>query len=574
MPHALLRLTCSFLVTLVAISVASAQVPAKYALLIAVSQYPDAKPNAPPRLKFAEADAKALGASLQGYGYEVDLLLGPQATQKAIREKLDALSSKSNGPGVVVVGLWGCAHSITIIGTQYMFCPFDTSFRQARDFDGTIIRDGVTRLPKLELDPEKCLELGEVLAALDNSGAGNRVLLADCIPHIASRRDNFGENFNQSDVPINTAALFSAVERGQPLEHEPWGHGAFTKCLLDLLPQLASKHEEMPAFAARLKATVERAARSASNGQVDQTVYHVMNGAPDLLLSASNQTARKNIAPATKSQDDQAPKIVTSRTTGTEFVLVPGGTFAMGSTEMERHGQRDETLHQVTISRAFYLGKFEVTQAEFQRVMGFNPSFFTDSTKLPVEQVSWFDAVSFCNRLSELDGRSTYYRISDVTKVGDSIENASVSIIPTCNGYRLPTEAEWEYACRAGTSLPFHFGANITAEQVNYNGHQPMWSMGRGLFRRKTVPGDAIVRPNKFGLVNMHGNVWEWCWDWRADYPSRSTPDPTGPNEGLYRVLRGGSWVSGASYCRSAYRSFNEPKYRTYTVGFRVAINR
>jgi formylglycine-generating enzyme required for sulfatase activity len=150
-----------------------------------------------------------------------------------------------------------------------------------------------------------------------------------------------------------------------------------------------------------------------------------------------------------------------------------------------------------------------------------------------------------------------------------------VSIVPTGNGYRLPTETEWECACRAGTTLPFYFGGNITTEQVNYNGNSPYrFGTAKGIFRQSSVAVDEIGTPNKFGFVNMHGNVWEWCWDWKADYPTGIVKDPVGPGDGLYRVLRGGGFVSAANYCRSAHRSFNEPKYRTYSVGFRVALSR
>ena len=577
MLNAPLRLTSSYVLTvlisaLMCIPNTSAQAPVKYALLIAVSQYDHATLNEPKPLQFPEADAKAVGSMLQEFGYKVDLLLGPQATQVAIRQKLDALSDKGNRQGVVVVGFWGRGHCFpSWVTEQSMFCPFDAAMRTTKDYDGSIVRNSVTGEPLQELDPAKLVGIDEVMAALDRTSAGNRVLLADSCVDITGRQA-FGYGLTLADLPANTAAIVTHTNSYKPFEYEPWGLGGFTKCLLDLLPQIVAKQDDVTAIVDRLKPLVAQVVSFAAKGSERQSVELIMNGAPKLLLVRPSNTPDQDNATA-KPEGDVPAKTLTSRTTGMEFAMVPRGTFTMGSTDIESERERDETLHDVTITRDFYLGKHEVTQAEFQRVMGFNPSFFTGSPRLPAERVSWFDAVWFCNRLSELDGRTVCYEISGVTKAGDSIESATVSIVPAGNGYRLPTEAEWEYACRAGTTLPFNFGGNITPEQANFKGNSPYrYPAPRGIFRQKTVAVDELGSPNKFGLVNMHGNVWEWCWDWKAEYVTSNSNDPPGPNEGRYRVLRGGGFVSGASYCRSAYRNSNEPKYRAYSVGFRVAL--
>lgn len=574
MLNTLLRLAFSVVLgTLLCVTDVCAQAPTKYALLIAVSQYDHASLNLPKPLQFPEADAKAIGAMLQEFGYEVDLLIGPQATQKAIREKLDALSGKGNQQGVVCVGFWGRGHRLrySVYHQPSMFCPHDTTMWTARYDDGNVALNPTTQEPIQEPDPGSLVSIDEVMASLDRCEAGNRVMLADTSV-IASGRDTFGYDLSIYDLPANSAALFSQTSYDRAFEHEPWGHGAFTIGLLELLPKVVANQEDLTvdAIASKLTVNVEDSVKKASNGTVEQRVKSHVNGNPKWPLTRASSLPAKDNATNPK-REDVAPKTITSRTTGMMLALVPHGRFTMGA-DLPESIDRDDTKHSVTISRDFYLGKYEVSQEEFKRVMGFNPSFFTSSTRLPVEQISWFDAVQFCNQLSELDGRTACYKISDVTKVGDSIENATVAIVPTGNGYRLPTEAEWEYACRAGTSLPFNFGGKITPELANYNGKQPYrFNVPKGIFRQRTVAVNELGAPNKFGLVNMHGNVWEWCWDWKANYTTASANDPIGSDDGMYRAIRGGSWVSEANFCRSAYRGFSEPNDRTYSVGFRVA---
>jgi formylglycine-generating enzyme required for sulfatase activity len=266
-------------------------------------------------------------------------------------------------------------------------------------------------------------------------------------------------------------------------------------------------------------------------------------------------------------------KIISSRSTGMQFVPIPKGTFTMGSPDGEPERDKDETQHQVTLTQDFFLGKYEVTQAEYETVMGYNPSYFKGKRR-PVEQVSWYDAVWFCNQMSERDGRTPYYTITGEVRNGQSIKKATVTIQGDATGYRLPTEAEWEYACRAGEKGPFSFGANITPQQVNYDGDYPYDGAKTGMNRIKTVDVDTLPG-NRFNLHQMHGNVYEWCWDRYADYSSGSTTDPVGPSTGSFRVLRGGSWYDcGARFCRSAVRDDRAPDYRWGSLGFRVAVGR
>jgi|GEM_PF-1924522 len=232
---------------------------------------------------------------------------------------------------------------------------------------------------------------------------------------------------------------------------------------------------------------------------------------------------------------------------GMKLMLIPKGSFLMGSPTSEVDRIDNETQHRVTISKPFYMGATQVTQDQWKAIMGGNPSKFTGEDKLPVESVSYEDAVGFCEQLSWRDGRT----------------------------YRVPTEAQWEYACRAGTETPFHFGKTITTAQANWNGNYPYNGGAKEEYRQKTTPV-GIFDANPWGLYDMHGNVWEWCRDWYAAYPKGNATDPVGPAKGVFRfwrVLRGGSWFNGAWRCRSASRGFFTPGSRNNNVGFRVSLD-
>ncbi|QWF70320.1 formylglycine-generating enzyme family protein [Methylomonas paludis] len=223
------------------------------------------------------------------------------------------------------------------------------------------------------------------------------------------------------------------------------------------------------------------------------------------------------------------------------------GEFLMGSPESEKQRGSDETQHQVTLTKGYWLADSVCTQALWQAVTGENPSEFKDDLNNPVEQVSWDDVQEFLKKLNGLLAEQNLQA-------------------------RLPTEAEWEYACRAGTLGPFSFGDNISPEQVNYDGDNPYAGGAKGLWRQKTVAVKSLPA-NAWGLYEMHGNVWEWCADWYGEYDLTVTTDPPGAAEGVTRVVRGGSWLNSGSYCRSAYRLSWQPDYRNLNSGFRLALN-
>jgi formylglycine-generating enzyme required for sulfatase activity len=239
------------------------------------------------------------------------------------------------------------------------------------------------------------------------------------------------------------------------------------------------------------------------------------------------------------------------------FVWIPGGTFMMGSPASEADRDDDEVQHRVTVS-AFYMGQYEVSQKEYTEVMGNNPSNFKDPN-LPVEQVTWFDAVRYCNARSLKEGLALAY----------TINGEKVTWNRNANGFRLPTEAEWEYACRAGTTGPFSTGNNITTGQANYNGKYPYNNNIKGTYRERAIEVWSFAS-NPWGVYNMHGNVWEWCWDWYGGYSMADQTDPAGAVSGATRVLRGGGWNDNAQSLRSARRGDNEPSGRNDSDGFRV----
>lgn len=228
------------------------------------------------------------------------------------------------------------------------------------------------------------------------------------------------------------------------------------------------------------------------------------------------------------------------------FRWCPPGEFEMGSSVLEGH-QDDEEQHSVRLTKGFWMLETEVTQEMWESVMRNNPSHFKGA-HLPIESVNWKDCKNFIDRLNSGKG------------------------LPIGMKFSLPTEAQWEYACRAGTSTPFSFGNVLNGDKANCIGYSPYGTETKGKYLKTTTPVRSY-KPNAWGLYDMHGNVGEWCSDRYGDYPSESVTDPTGPNSGSYRVYRGGGWFSGAKGCRSTCRNCNLLEYRSYDLGFRLVLS-
>ena len=256
----------------------------------------------------------------------------------------------------------------------------------------------------------------------------------------------------------------------------------------------------------------------------------------------------------------RSPKPI-ANSIGMKLAYIPAGKFLMGSPESEkRRYEHEGPEHEVRITKGFYLSVHHVTQGEYEKVMGRNPSWFSAKSggkaavvglkteRFPVDSVGYEEAVTFCKQLAA--------RKSEKGRV-----------------YRLPTEAEWEYACRGGAKMktPFHFGESLSSHQANFDGCTPRFGAAQGPSLERTCEVGRFA-PNGFGLCDMHGNVWEWCSDWYGEkyYAASPKDDPPGPREGEFRIVRGGGWKNGGGGCRSAYRSGE--KYGQQYVGFRVAM--
>jgi len=250
-----------------------------------------------------------------------------------------------------------------------------------------------------------------------------------------------------------------------------------------------------------------------------------------------------------QAQEKKDPPREFTNSIGMKFVWIKPGTFMMGSPENESGRSNVEFQHKVTLTKGFYMGVHTITQEQWQEVMGKNPSHFKGEKNLPVESVSWDDSQEFIKKLREKDKKL----------------------------YRLPTEAEWEYSCRAGTKTIFHFGDKLSAEQANYrggDGHRldDVRKGKQAVWRKKTMPVGSFPA-NAWGLHDMHGNVFQWCQDWyEDDYPEKDVVDPTGPEKGRLRVVRGGSWLRYPEVCRSACRNDLGPGFRGNDFGLRVCF--
>jgi formylglycine-generating enzyme required for sulfatase activity len=280
-----------------------------------------------------------------------------------------------------------------------------------------------------------------------------------------------------------------------------------------------------------------------------------MNSTGTYLLTYTVADAAGNTATANRTVTVVGNRSVDlNATVAMDMLWVPAGTFTMGSPTTEAGRATNETEHNVTLTKGFYLGKYEVTQAQYEAVTGTNPSEFnaTGNGNRPVEKVTWTEAVAFCNLLTN--------------------QEQAAGRLPAGWAYVLPTESQWEYACRAGTTTAYSWGATIASSNANYN-----WDGAATTgndFKQTRDVGQYAANP--WGFFDMHGNVWEWTADWyQAAYPTGNPViDPTGPASGSHRVKRGGSWSHDGTDLRSAKRSHSPPSARNNFLGFRVGFQK
>ncbi len=504
-----------------------------YALTIGVESY---NPKTFSQLNYAEDDALELGKALESLGFEVVTMTSqsrnpeykPSTAAKILRQ-IDRRLSGLDPRDTVILSLSG--HGVQFKDDppledgvkEVYFCPEDADLKQRSSL----------------------VPLSKVLESLQNCRAERKLLLVDaCRNEVLSNLGRSGEielepvGRTPKTIPKGTLAVFSCSSQEKSYEHPNLKHGIFCYHVLKYLKGEADlqfyRNREL---------------------QIEDLVYYARRETRDYALKFLSADQRPE--PVGRENGWSLGKLLQRSITnsiGMALVYIPPGPLVMGSPPDETTRSSDEDQVNVVLTNGFYLGKYEVTQAEYQSVMGSNPSYFStsgsgkdrvtglDTTRLPVESVSWEDAVEFCRRLSAREGKT----------------------------YRLPTEAEWEYACRAGMTTPYSFGTSLNGDKANCDGNYPFGTTVKGTYLGRTSPIGSY-QPNAFGVYDMHGNVWEWCQDvYTEQLPGGR--DPLVTSGGSNRVDRGGGWYFSAASCRSAYRSRDSPGNRDVTLGFRVAL--
>ncbi len=267
-------------------------------------------------------------------------------------------------------------------------------------------------------------------------------------------------------------------------------------------------------------------------------------------------------APPEKVSGDSLPLTAKPKLSTDGMVWIPGGTFIMGS---EKGDNDEKPIHQVTVN-GFYMDRTEVTQKDFKLLMGVNPSNFKGCPMCPVERISWYDAILYCNTRTKAAGSvDTVYRYTSKTgEPGKNLMLGEISIDLQKNGFRLPTETEWEYACHAGSTTRYYWGDEMVEGYV--------WNQSNSGQRTHAV---GQTKPNNYGLYDISGNVWEWCNDWYGSfsYGNNASKNPKGPDNGIYRVFRGGSWFNDDATLRCTIRKGSAPDVRDFHIGFRCVLS-
>jgi formylglycine-generating enzyme required for sulfatase activity len=560
----------------------------KLALLIGVDRYPEGSGFT--SLPYTERDVEQLAEVLLNAGYRPEhvrvltLKRGNEntrflPTQRNVRREFHLLADDRTPDDSLLVALSG--HGITRrVGGKpaAFFAPIDADLA----------------------DPDSLISLDELYASLEQSEARTKVLLVDACRNEPTEGRAAAMPFASAPPPPSIAALFACSDGEVAWDAADLGggHGVFFHYVIEGLrgDADASPRDDKVSLAELLAYTQDRVPDYVSSRRGKRQM-------PILLGHTGRITLLDRSGP-------RPADVLTSRATGMKLKLIPAGAFDMGSDDSDRDPPDNEQVqvggqgrkHRVRITHPFYLGMTEVTVGQFRRVVASaglkteaerdgkgagwdkqagqfrqdpkytwrNPGF-AQADDHPVTNVSWNDAVAYCNALSALEGLPPYYRVDgrEVTVLGG-------------DGYRLPTEAEWEYACRAGTTTRYQGGddpetlasagnvADATLKEKEKRLNLPTIAGRDGFVYTAPV---GRLRANAFGLYDMHGNVWEWCWDgYRADYYKDSPgADPSGPPGASDRVIRGGSWTCNPVHARSAARNGLAPDFRDFNQGFRVA---
>ncbi len=563
-------------VSLLAATAARAAEPKKVALLVGVNKYMKAGLT---NLDFPEADVEAVGTELTKLGFQVTILKGSSTgKQQATRENLEASANSLVKPlskdDLMLVMLSGHGMQLEITDANKnkhedgFYCPYDA----------------------ITNDPTTLFSLSHLTDDILAPNVGKKLVLIDACRDVPKDpgRSARGIQGKVIALPENTAILFGCRAGQQSYENDKLGHGLFTHCLLEGLKGDAINREKnitwtgLAGFVEQrlssddMKALMpkDRPQEPIAAGGVGQLVLARIDvkpiSIPNIIpppVTTTGSTGGNPPPVTTVTKPDPGPdkksdaKGTFTNSIGMKLVLIPKGEFVMGSPTSEKERSESEIQHRVKINKPFYLGKFAVTQSEYRKVTGTNESHFCshpnrvnppvevatlDTTQFPEENVTWNEAIEFCKKLGKAEGKT----------------------------YRLPTEAEWEYACRAGTTTPFHFGNSLNGDNANCKGDFPYGTNTKGKDLGRPTTSGSYKSPNAFGLYDMHGNVGQLCQDWSdAEYYAKSPPnDPQGPTTGTSRVVRGGDFTAIAANCRSASRSEQWPDNRNTWVGFRVVL--
>ncbi len=565
--------TVSLLISLLMLAVLrstqQAMAGENYAFLVAVGDY-DVKQLKP--LAYTRNDVLEFAQALSDSGIKSDNIVVmhddlrtlksqrylPQAEK--IRKEFDLLLSSVDEGDSVIVAFAG--HGVQFEGDQAnFFCPIDADLEERRSL----------------------ISLKEIYAKLEQCPADRKLLLVDAcrndpISQLARSRDKVKLNSvtrpQMEAVPKGIVALFSCSAGQESYEWPDVRHGVFFHHILQGLKGAADDGDQQVSL--------------------DELVTYTRKNTQSfarLKLGAIQTPQSKGEFNGTW----MLRRVGMTNSIGMTLKFVPSGTFLMGSNKADvqlavqsdsyfraDEAKSEQPQHRVQITKPVYMAQYETTQAQYEQVMGINPSTFSATggrraevadqatDQFPVDMVSWFDAVEFCIKLSEKEGREPCYRLTNIERARGSINSANVLILKG-NGYRLPTEAEWEYACRAETTTPFHFGLKSNGAEANVDGNAPFGPTAKGPYKARTATVGSYSA-NAFGLYDMHGNVSEWCQDWYDEeyYSRRVELDPQGAANGTSRVQRGGSWFSGNRNLRSAGRGSSAPTSRENDCGFRV----
>ena len=524
-----------------------------FVLLIGINKYPPEIPS----LKYCVRDTEGLAASLKKVGVPTTRMIvmvdnAEKVTWRPSREnimrQINTVTSLVTENDQLVVSFSG--HGAQIDGEAYL-CPNDTNLESINSFlSRKWIYEKLERCPaKRKLFITDCCR-NEVMVAGAKSIAG-----------VKSLADPLGDKDSRG-----FALLTSCSKDQKSYEDESLKHGVFTYFVMKGLEGEAANEKGVVTFNGLydyvLNHTREHVHQTRDTAQVPMRGGEFSG---DFVLAVNmtlpvvtpkpkptTTTTKPPVSTVSGSSGTNAGdrKVITVKGVSYAFRWCPAGKFTMGSPESE-FGNDYPTLekqHQVTLTKGFWMLETQVTQEMWESVTGKNPSNFKDSKKLPVEMVSWNDCQDYIKKLNALKAAPAGYRFS------------------------LPTEAQWEYACRAGKTTGLNNGKNLTSEEGTCpNLSEVGWYDKNSDSKTHEV---GLKKPNAWGLCDMHGNVWEWCLDWWAPYPDGSVTAPTGPTTASDRVLRGGSWGYNAGWCRSAFRYGSDPSFQSSFYSLRLALVR